>query len=34
VLRCAPSTSGVCLYKARKKTKALLEMEDVAMQNG
>ena len=34
VLGCSPSTARVNLYKARKKIKALLEGEDVAMQNG
>jgi RNA polymerase sigma-70 factor (ECF subfamily) len=34
VLRCSPSTARVNLYKARKKIKAMLEGEDVAMQNG
>ncbi len=34
VLRCSPSTARVNLYKARKKLKAMLEGEDVALQNG
>lgn len=34
VLRCSPSTARVNLYKARKKLKALLEGDDVALQNG
>ena len=34
VLRCSPSTARVHLYKSRKKIKAILEGENVAMQNG
>jgi len=34
VLRCASSTARVHLYKARRKIKAILERENVAMQNG
>jgi len=34
VLKCSPSTARVNLYKARKKLKALLEGENVALQNG
>ncbi len=34
VLRCSPSTARVNLFKARKKLKALLEGEHVAMSNG
>lgn len=34
VLMCSPSTARVNLYKARKKLKAMLEGEDVALQNG
>lgn len=34
VLRCSPSTARVNLYKARRKIKAMLEGDNVAMQNG
>jgi RNA polymerase sigma-70 factor (ECF subfamily) len=34
VLKCSPSTARVYLFKARKKLKAMLEKENVAMQNG
>jgi RNA polymerase sigma-70 factor (ECF subfamily) len=34
VLRCSPSTARVHLYKSRKKVKAVLEGEHVALQNG
>jgi RNA polymerase sigma-70 factor (ECF subfamily) len=34
VLKCSPSTARVNLYKARKKLKAMLEGENVALQNG
>ncbi len=34
VLKCSPSTARVYLYKARKKLKAMLEKENVAMQIG
>ena len=34
VLKCSPSTARVNLYKARKKLKAILEGENVALQNG
>lgn len=34
VLKCSPSTARVYLFKARKKLKAMLEGEDVVMQNG
>ncbi len=33
VLKCSPSTARVYLFKARKKLKAMLEKENVAMQN-
>lgn len=33
VLRCSPSTARVHLYKSRKKVRAILEEEHVAMQN-
>jgi RNA polymerase sigma-70 factor (ECF subfamily) len=34
VLRCSPSTARVLLFKARKKLKAIMEGEHVAMSNG